>query len=110
VGEWAAGIGRPIYSPIAKTRSWKKAEEFKRELEAEYDAKQSGAREVVNVAPKKMSVKDTDTSCNSELVLGQSFGWEGTGRECRDSRALRSTREEQRVLPDAVGVTTTTFL
>lgn len=42
----------------AKTRSWEKAEEFKRELEAEYEAKQNSDREVVALAPEKMSVKD----------------------------------------------------
>src|ERR1700756_3312834 len=42
----------------AKTRSWEKAEEFKRELEAEYEAKQNGDRESVGVTCEKVSVKD----------------------------------------------------
>jgi len=54
VDQWGSWIGRPPFiSRSAKTRSWEKAEEFKRELEAEYEAKQSGDREVVALAPEK---------------------------------------------------------
>ncbi len=59
--KWVNGLlgsDGPFIRWSAKTRSWEKAEEFKRELEAEYDAKQNGAREVVDVAPEKIGVKD----------------------------------------------------
>jgi integrase/recombinase XerD len=52
------GSDGPFIRRSAKTRSWAKAEGFKRDLEAEYEAKQNGAREVVDVAPEKISVKD----------------------------------------------------
>ena len=52
------GPDGPFIRRSAKTRSWEKAEEFKRELEAEYEAKQNGDREAVAVAPEKISVKD----------------------------------------------------
>ena len=42
----------------AKTRNWEKAEEFKRELESEYEVRQNGHRESVAVGPEKVSVKD----------------------------------------------------
>jgi integrase/recombinase XerD len=35
-----------------------RAEEFKRQLESEYEAKQNGSREVVDVAPEKIIAKD----------------------------------------------------
>ena len=59
--KWVNGLpgsDGPFIRRSAKTRSWQKAEEFKRELEAEYHAKQNGAREVVDLAPEKISVKD----------------------------------------------------
>src|ERR1700745_52878 len=59
--KWINGIlgsDGPFIRRSAKTRSWEKAEEFKRELEAEYEAKQNGAREIFDVAPEKISVKD----------------------------------------------------
>src|SRR6202008_418665 len=60
--KWINGVlgsDSPFLRRSAKTRSWEKAEEFKRELEAEYEAKQYGAREVVALAPEKISVKDS---------------------------------------------------
>jgi len=42
----------------AKTRSWEKAEEFKRRLEAEFAAKQNGRHELAVATPEKMPVKD----------------------------------------------------
>ncbi len=59
--KWINGVlgsDGPFIRRTAKTRSWEKAEEFKRELEAEYEAKQNDVREVVDVAPEKISVKD----------------------------------------------------
>jgi integrase/recombinase XerD len=59
--KWVNGLlgsDGPFIRWSAKTRSWEKAVEFKREMEAEYDAKQNGAREVVDVAPEKIGVKD----------------------------------------------------
>src|SRR6201998_3470337 len=60
--KWINGVlgsDGPFLRRSAKTRSWEKAEEFKRELEAEYEAKQYGDREVVALAPEKISVKDS---------------------------------------------------
>jgi len=48
----------PFIRRSAKTRNWEKAEDFKRELEAEYESKQNGDRESVALAPEKISVKD----------------------------------------------------
>ena len=59
--KWVNGIlgsDGPFIRRSAKTRSWEKAEEFKRELESEYEVKQNGDRESVAVAPEKVSVKD----------------------------------------------------
>jgi integrase/recombinase XerD len=55
------GADGPFIRRSAKTRSWEKAEEFKRELEAEYEVKQNGDRESVAVTPEKISVKDAVT-------------------------------------------------
>jgi hypothetical protein len=58
--KWINGIlgsDGPFIRRIAKTRSWEKAEEFQLELESEYEAKQNGGREVVDVAPQNISVK-----------------------------------------------------
>lgn len=59
--KWVNGLlgsDGPFVRRSAKTRSWEKAEEFKRELEAEYETKRNGAPEVFDVAPEKISVKD----------------------------------------------------
>jgi integrase/recombinase XerD len=55
------GADGPFIRRSAKTRSWEKAEEFKRELEAEYEVKQNGDRESVAVTPENISVKDAVT-------------------------------------------------
>jgi len=52
------GTDGPFIRRSAKTRSWEKAEEFKRDLEAKYEAKQNRHQEVVALAPEKISVKD----------------------------------------------------
>jgi len=56
-GLW--GSDRPFIRRSAKTRSWEKAEESKRELEVQYQSKQNGDREAVAVTSEKVSVKDT---------------------------------------------------
>ena len=59
--KWINGLlgpDGPFIRRSAKTRSWEKAEEFKRELQSEYEAKQNGGREVVEIAPENISVKD----------------------------------------------------
>ena len=58
VDQWCLGSDGPFIRRSAKTRSWEKAEEFKRELEFEYKVKQNGGREVVYVEPENISVKD----------------------------------------------------
>jgi hypothetical protein len=50
-------IGRPIHSPECEDWGWEKAEDFKRELESDYGAKQNGGREVLDIAPENASVK-----------------------------------------------------
>jgi len=65
--KWVNGLlgsAGPFIRRSAKTRSWEKAEEFKRELEAEYDAKQNGAREVVDVATESFCRYKATTTCN----------------------------------------------
>jgi integrase/recombinase XerD len=52
------GSEGPFIRRSAKTRSWEKAEEFKRQLEAEYKSKQNGSWEAAGVPPEKISVKD----------------------------------------------------
>jgi len=59
--KWINGVlgsDGPFIRKSAKTRSWEKAEEFKRRLEAEYEVQENGDREVAVVVPEKMSVKD----------------------------------------------------
>jgi hypothetical protein len=51
------GSDAPFIRRSAKIRSGEKAEEFKRELEAEYEAKQNGDRESAALTPEKVSVK-----------------------------------------------------
>jgi len=48
--KWINGIlgsDGPFIRRSAKTRSWEKAEDFKRKLEEEYEAKQKGLEEVL---------------------------------------------------------------
>jgi integrase/recombinase XerD len=62
--KWINGVlgsDGPFIRRSAKSRSWEKAEEFKRELEVEYEAKQNGDRESMAVTPEKVSVKDAVT-------------------------------------------------
>jgi integrase/recombinase XerD len=58
--KWINGVvgpDGPFIRRSARTRSWEKAEEFKRQLEAEYEAKQNGGQETVAAAPEKVTVK-----------------------------------------------------
>src|SRR5215472_16187174 len=59
--KWINGIlgsDGPFIRRSAKTRSWEKAEDLKRELEAEYESKQNGDRGAVPATSEKVSVKD----------------------------------------------------
>jgi len=59
--KWINGVlgsDGPFIRRSAKTRSWEKAEEFKRELEAEYETKENDDRDAVAVTSEKVSVKD----------------------------------------------------
>ena len=69
--KWIDGIlgaDGPFIRRSAKTRNWEKAEEFKRELESEYEVKRNGGREVVEVAPKNISVKGVTRAEVIELL------------------------------------------
>jgi integrase/recombinase XerD len=62
--KWVNGVvgpDGPFIRRSAKTRSWEKAEAFKRQLEAEFTAEQNGRHEPALVKPEKMSVKDAIT-------------------------------------------------
>jgi integrase len=52
------GSDGPFIRQSARTRSWEKAEEFKRRLEAEYEAKQNGDNKLMAAEPEKVTVKD----------------------------------------------------
>ena len=59
--KWINGIvgpDGPFIRRSAKTRNWEKAEEFKRQLEAQYHAKQNAGREAVIAEPEKVVVSD----------------------------------------------------
>ena len=59
--KWINGVigpNGPFIRRSAKTRSWEKAEDFKRHLEAEYHAQQNGGPEAVISQPQKVTVKD----------------------------------------------------
>jgi integrase/recombinase XerD len=56
--KWINGVlgsDGPFIRRSAKSRSWEKAEEFKRELEVEYEAKQNGDRESMAVTPENLA-------------------------------------------------------
>jgi integrase len=60
--KWINGIvgpDGPFIRRSAKTRNWEKAEEFKRQLEAQYHAKQNAGREAVIAEPEKVAVSYT---------------------------------------------------
>jgi len=62
--KWVNGVvgpEGPFIRRSAKTRSWEKAEEFKRQLEGELAAKQTGGLERTVSKPEKMAVKDAIT-------------------------------------------------
>jgi integrase/recombinase XerD len=52
------GSDGPFIRRSAKTRSWEKAEDFKRKLEEEYEAKQQGLEEASRPKPALVTVKD----------------------------------------------------
>lgn len=59
--KWINGIlgsDGPFIRRSAKTRSWEKAEDFKRKLEEEYEAKQEGLEEASRPEPALVTVKD----------------------------------------------------
>jgi integrase/recombinase XerD len=59
--KWINGIlgsDGPFIRRSAKTRSWEKAEDFKRKLEEEYDAKQQGLEEASRPKPALVTVKE----------------------------------------------------
>ncbi len=53
------GSDGPFIRRSAKTRSWEKAEDFKRKLEEEYEAKQQGLEEASRPKPALVTVKET---------------------------------------------------
>ena len=59
--KWINGIlgsDAPFIRRSAKTRSWEKAEDFKRKLEEEYEAKLQGLEEASRPKPALVTVKD----------------------------------------------------
>ena len=59
--KWINGIlgsDGPFIRRSAKSRSWEKAEDFKRKLEEEYEAKQRGLEEASRPKPALVTVKD----------------------------------------------------
>ncbi|MGB6384928.1 MAG: hypothetical protein WBF25_06870, partial [Terriglobales bacterium] len=59
--KWINGIlgsDGPFIRRSAKTRSWEKAEDFKRKLEEEYEAKQKGLEEASRPEPALVTVKE----------------------------------------------------
>jgi integrase/recombinase XerD len=52
------GSDGPFIRRSAKTRSWEKAEDFKRKLEEEYEAKQQGLEETSRPKPALVTVKE----------------------------------------------------
>ena len=52
------GSDGPFIRRSAKTRSWEKAEDFKRKLEEEYEAKQQGLEEASRPEPALVTVKE----------------------------------------------------
>ncbi len=59
--KWVNGVlgsDGPFIRQSAKTRSWEKAEEFKRRLETEHEAKQNGGNELVAAEPERITVKE----------------------------------------------------
>ena len=59
--KWINGIlgsDGPFIRRSAKTRSWEKAEDFKRKLEEEYEAKQQGLEEASRPKPALVTVKE----------------------------------------------------
>jgi hypothetical protein len=52
------GSDGPFIRRSAKTRSWEKAEDFKRKLEEEYEAKEKGLEEASRPEPTLVTVKE----------------------------------------------------
>jgi integrase/recombinase XerD len=52
------GSDGPFIRRTAKTRSWERAEDFKRKLEEEYEAKQQGLEEASRPKPALVTVED----------------------------------------------------
>src|SRR3984885_12214000 len=73
--KWINGIlgsDGPFIRRSAKTRSWEKAEDFKRELVEEYEAKQQGLQEASRPKPALVTVKDAVSRfLNSKRRLGK---------------------------------------
>src|SRR5689334_14550159 len=62
--KWVNGVvgsDGPFIRRSAKTRSWEKAEEFKRQLEGEFAGKPNGGRQRTVPELEKMAVKDAIT-------------------------------------------------
>jgi hypothetical protein len=58
VDQWHSRIGWPIIRRSAKTRSWENAEDFKRKLEEEYEAKERRLEEASRPEPALVTVKE----------------------------------------------------
>jgi hypothetical protein len=58
VDQWRTRVDGPFIRCSAKTRSWKKAEDFKRKLEEEYEAKLKGLEEGSRPVPTLVTVKE----------------------------------------------------
>jgi len=66
------GSDGPLIGRSAKTRSWEKAEDFKRELVEEYEAKQQGLQEASRPKPALVTVKEAVSRfLNSKRRLGK---------------------------------------
>jgi hypothetical protein len=58
--KWINGVlgsDGPFIRRSAKTRSWEKAEDFKRKFEEEYEAKEKGLEEASRLQPALVNVK-----------------------------------------------------
>jgi integrase len=67
------GSDGPFIRRSAKTRSWEKAEDFKRKLEEEYEAKEKGLDEASRPEPALVTVKEAvarflNSKCNENLA------------------------------------------
>lgn len=61
--QWGLGNGGSIHSPKCEDSELGEAEEFKREVEAEYESEENGEPEWVAVTSEKVSVNDAVGLC-----------------------------------------------